>query len=208
MTSNVPVSGSGSQAPGAGGWQAISLGPPKPAPMELRRRDALAALAAAGVAAGGVATLADRDDDDGSQPLGRREVDTLVAVAEVVYPGTVDGIPEFVETYSVTRARARPDYGEGVAAALATLDDVASDWYDGDVRTLDRETRDRLLRELGCDAADPDPDGTTAERLRYYLVNELLYALYTTPTGGALVGLENPQGHPGGTESYQQAPDR
>ncbi|MEA5408870.1 hypothetical protein VB773_15715 [Haloarculaceae archaeon H-GB2-1] len=54
--------------------------------------------------------------------------------------------------------------------------------------------------------AEPNPDGTTAERVRYYLVNEPLYALYASPTGGTLVGIENPQGHPGGTESYQRGP--
>jgi hypothetical protein len=42
--------------------------------------------------------------------------------------------------------------------------------------------------------------------VRYYVVNELLYALYTSPTGGELVGIENPQGHPGGHESYQHEP--
>jgi hypothetical protein len=42
--------------------------------------------------------------------------------------------------------------------------------------------------------------------VRYYVVNELLLALYASPTGGELVGIENPQGHPGGTASYQQGP--
>jgi len=44
-------------------------------------------------------------------------------------------------------------------------------------------------------------------RVRYYLVNDLLFALYSSPTGGKLVGIENPQGHPGGTGSYQQPPN-
>lgn len=175
--------------------------------MELSRRDALAALATAGVAAGGALTLDRLGREGGDGPLGEREVDTLVAVAEVVYPRSVEGIPAFVETYTVGRASARPAYGEGVAGAVATLDDAATDWYDGPFATLDGETRDRLLHELGCDTADPVPGGTAAERLRYYLVNELLYALYTSPTGGTLVGLENPRGHPGGTTSYQRGPD-
>lgn len=188
--------------------------------MELSRRDALAALAAGGGAAGGALTLdrlrvGDGDDNgngkwhgDGGQDqqLGEREMDTLVAVAEVVYPSVVEGIPAFVETYAVGRASNRPAYAEGLVGAIDALDDAATDWYDGPFRALDRGTRDRLLRELGCDTANPDSAGTTAERLRYYLLNELLYALYTSPTGGALVGLENPQGHPGGTASYQRGP--
>lgn len=175
--------------------------------MELSRRDALAALAASGVAAAGTLTLDRLGEGHEDPPLGQREVDTLVAVAEVVYPHTVNGIPAFVETYTLGRVSERPAYGDGVVGAIATLDEAANDWYGGDFRTLDRETRDRLLRELGCDTAEPDPEGTTAERLRYSLVNELLYALYTSPTGGRLVGLENPQGHPGGTASYQRGPN-
>jgi hypothetical protein len=60
---------------------------------------------------------------------------------------------------------------------------------------------------MGVDLVDPDPDGFSAERVRFYLVNELLYALYSSPTGGTLLGLENPQGYPGGSESYQQGPE-
>jgi hypothetical protein len=63
---------------------------------------------------------------------------------------------------------------------------------------------------MGADTADPDPDpdGTDAGRVRYYVVNELLYALYASPTGGELVGIENPRGYPGGTASYRRGPDR
>jgi hypothetical protein len=60
---------------------------------------------------------------------------------------------------------------------------------------------------LGVRTAEPDPDGTDVERVRYYVVNELLFALYSSPTGGELVGLENPQGHPGGIDSYRRGPD-
>ena len=44
-----------------------------------------------------------------------------------------------------------------------------------------------------------------SDRVRFFVVNELLFALYSSPTGGSLVGIENPVGHPGGTESYQHA---
>jgi hypothetical protein len=59
---------------------------------------------------------------------------------------------------------------------------------------------------MGVHTADEDPDGTTAERIRFYVVNELLFALYASPAGGRLVGIENPQGHPGGAESYRRGP--
>jgi len=51
---------------------------------------------------------------------------------------------------------------------------------------------------MTVDTAGPDPDGVAGERIRYYLVNELLYAFYASPTGAGLVGLENPRPIPAG----------
>jgi hypothetical protein len=172
--------------------------------MELRRRDVLAALGAAGVATTGALTL-DRLGDDA--PLDEDDVAVLVAAAEVVYPGPVEGVPAFVERYTVGRTDDRPAYAAGVTDAVAELDSAAREWYDAPFADLGAARRDDVLRELGCDTADPDPEGTVAERVRFHVVNELLYALYTTPTGGELAGVENPQGHPGGTASYQRGPD-
>jgi hypothetical protein len=178
---------------------------------ELTRRDALAALAAAGVGAAGVGAgaiaLDDRDGDDG--PLGDHELRTLDAVARAVYPSEVSGITEFVETYVLGGVRDRPERAEGIADAVAALDEYTRGWYDRPYADLDSDSHGEVLREMGVHLADPDPDpdATGAERVRFYLVNELLYALYTTPTGAELVGLENPQGHPGGTDSYRRGPE-
>ncbi len=175
--------------------------------MELSRRDAVAALAAIGVG-GGAAALAAResrpgdDADHGPVP----DVATLVAAAEVVYPSEVTGLEAFVETYAERRAAADGAHARGIREAARTVDDRARSWYDAPFADLPADDRDALLREVGADTADPAPDGTTAERVRYYLVNDLLLALYASPTGGELVGLENPQGHPGGTESYRRGP--
>jgi hypothetical protein len=177
--------------------------------MELTRRDALAALASAGVVVGGgVAALAREPVElDGDGPDGETVQSVLVAVAEIVYPSAVSNVPAFVESYSPTRLRERPDYRDGVVEAVAELEANAAVWLDADsFLALDTESQERLLVQLGVRSAEPDPDGTTAERLRYYLVNELLFALYASPTGGELVGIENPQGHPGGTTSYQRRP--
>jgi len=168
--------------------------------VRLTRRDALVALGAAG-AAGAGALAWDRLDGD---PLGEHERATLVAVARVVYPDEVEGVPAFVERYTVGRIVDRPAYARGIADAVATVDDYATDWFDAPAVDLPPERRDRLLREMGVALADPEPDGADPSRVRHYLVNELLYALYTTPTGGELVGIENPQGYPGGTDSYRR----
>jgi len=97
-------------------------------------------------------------------------------------------------------------HGDGIREAVAELDEQGRTWHDGPVRELSPETRGQLLRETGADVAEEHPGGSVAERVRYFVLNELLLALYSSPTGGELVGLENPQGHPGGTESYQQGP--
>jgi len=189
--------------------------------MELTRRDAVAALAAAGVGVGGggAAYLASREGDDGSAgtpdgsatgtdegPVGDAELDVLVAAAEVFYPSEIDRVEGFVTEFVRGRATDRPDHASAQADAVAALDDYARNWYEAGFADLDSETRDRALRAMSVDAVDADPAGEDDQRVRYYVRNELLFALYSSPTGAELVGLENPQGHPGGTASYQRGP--
>lgn len=180
--------------------------------MNLSRRDALAALAATGaVGVAGATVLGDVDgsdadiDADPDAPVPDDTLATLVAVAETVYPSDATGVDSFVETYVAGRLDDDPAHRDGVAAAATDLDATARDWFDAPLTDLDRSTRDRLLRDLAVDTADPAPDGALSGRVRFYLVNELLYAFYASPTGGRLVGIENPIGHPGGTESYRRA---
>lgn len=178
--------------------------------MELTRRDAVAALAAIGVT-GGLALGADRlqqssgDGTDGARPDDEQVRQRLVAVAATVYPSEVDGVAEFVEAFLDGRLDGSA-HADGIRETVATLDDLARSWHGHPLVELSVEERDQLLREVGADTADADPAGTTSERVRYYVVNELLLALYASPTGGKLVGIENPQGHAGGTESYTQGP--
>lgn len=177
----------------------------------LTRRDALIALGAAGVGAAGLGALAwdelgdetpeQRGADDSS---GQRE--TIVAAAEALYPERVSGIDSFVERYVVGRVQDRPAYLDGVRTAARNLDDYARHWYDQPFAELDRGTRQAVFDNYGLADRDPDPDGTERERVRYYLINELLFAFYSSPTGGSLIGLENPPGHPGGIETYQRGP--
>ncbi|PSQ56316.1 hypothetical protein BRD18_08920 [Halobacteriales archaeon SW_7_71_33] len=173
--------------------------------MRLTRRDALAALAGVGAAsAAGCST----PEADGDTALDETVTATLVAAADVLYPAAVEGTEEFVRTYARRRTRDDRRRREGVETAIADLDGAARAWYGDAFRALSAERRDAVLREVSADTADPDPslDGAPAGRVRYYVVNELLYALYTSPAGGRLVGVENPVGHPGGTTSYRQGP--
>lgn len=176
--------------------------------MELSRRDAVGALAAIGAGAGaaGYALHGAREPSDQGGAHTEADLETLVAAAELLYPGEVSGIEGFVEAYAGRRAAADDAHARGVRAAIEAVDVRATDWYGAPFADLPPADRDALLREMAVHTASEDPDGTTAERVRYYLVNDLLLALYASPTGGELVGIENPVGHPGGTESYRRGP--
>jgi hypothetical protein len=188
--------------------------------MELTRRDALAALAGAGVLGGGGAAALARDGfstedssdvDQGGDSEGEattRAVDALVTTAHAVYPSAVENTGAFVETYAGTKLDGRPEFRASAVQTLDALDAEARITFDAAFADLDPTEAETVLRRAGADTAEPDPEGTTAERVRYYYVNEVLFALYTSPTGGELVGIENPQGHPGGTDSYRRGPNR
>lgn len=148
----------------------------------------------------------DRNPEAADVALDEHVMETMVAFARVVYPSALSGIDEFVQTYLDRRVAERPAHAAIVAEMVARLDGLAREWHGEAFTALAPGTRDRLLREVGADTAIADPEGTTAQRVRYYLVNELLFALYASPAGGELVGLENPQGHPGGLDSYQRGP--
>jgi len=177
--------------------------------MELSRRDVLVALSAAsaGAVAGCSSSGRGGDGDGGDASVDDHEVETLVALGAAVYPTAVDGVEGFVREYALERVRREPEYEAGVVDAVGRLDAYVDRFYSQSYPELSRTERLAVLEQLGVDDADPVPDGTDRERIRYFLVNELLYAFYTTPTGGSLAGLENPPGHPGGTTSYQRGPN-
>lgn len=166
----------------------------------LTRRDALEALAGGGLAAGGALAVSERAVDTeppaSSTDLSAVEVATAAAVAEVVYPSAVDVTTAFVERYL------RGLDAERTAALIETVEDLnrhTRSRYGEAFHELDsRDKRDAVLRSLGVDRVRSVPTGTVPERVRYHLVNSLLYALFVTPKGGELVGISNPTGYPGG----------
>ena len=178
---------------------------------ELTRRDAIAALSAVGASLAGCAAPSadgEKEIDDDGHPLTEHDRGTLIAAAEVLYPDAVEGIDAFVDRYVDGRVVDRPEHVAGVADAVTYLDEYSLAWYDADFVALSPADRDEVLRRMDVDEADPVPDGSDEQRLRYYVVNDLLLALYASPTGGRLVGIENPPGHPGGLASYQRGEQR
>lgn len=170
--------------------------------MELTRRDALLALASGGI----VASTALGADEVGDA-FTESDVETLADLAEVLYPSAVEPTAEFIETYVVGRYRSDEDRLAGLQSSLQVVRRTSVRETGRSLGELTVETRDDVLRATGADRAFPDPDGTTAQQIRYYAINDLLYALYTTPKGGELIGNPNPPGYPGGVEAYQQGPD-
>lgn len=158
----------------------------------------MVALAAMGIGAGGAVRHLDGRTD---------AVDGMVATAAVVYPSDVTGTREFVETYLGGRRQDEAYSLAEVESLLAVVDRAARRDTGSRFEALSPARRGDVLRAVGAATAHPDPDGTRAQRLRYYLINDLLFALYSSPTGGELVGNESPPGHPGGLEAYQQGPD-
>lgn len=169
--------------------------------MKLTRRDVfIAALGATAASAGGV-WLAERDDLWGSRgrdTLTDEDVETLQAVAEVVYPSAVEATDDIVEAYAENLHR---DRRRGITRAIDDLNHETQRTHGRRFEAFDAGPRDSILRGLGVRQARPIADGTVPERVRFYLVNGLLYALFTDPAGTGLVGIENPLGYPGGYES-------
>lgn len=131
------------------------------------------------------------------------DVRTLVAVAEVVYPSEASPTDEFVENYVGRLPEPRT---QTVLRTVRSLDAHARRERGRPFSVLPEAERDALLRSMGVDRTGSDPEGALSERVRYYVVNQLLYGLYTSPRGSALVGIDNPVGHAGGYESYQKPP--
>lgn len=113
--------------------------------------------------------------------------------------------PAFVETYFGGQPEERT---EQFVETANDLDDLARERAGKPFAVLSPEERTALFREVGVGRTAPDPNGTVPERVRYHLVNGLLYALYTSPTGSSLFGVTNPVGHPGGYSSYRAKPQQ
>jgi len=170
--------------------------------MRLSRRDALVALAG-GAATSGVSLAVSRaahETDPAESSLSSEELATVVAVATVVYPSAVEGIERFVETYVSGLDDARAG---AMGEAAAGVDRQAREAFGTGFAALSADARETVLRDMGVDRVASNAEGTLPERARYHLVNTLLYALFTSPTGSGLVGIDDPVGCGSGFATYR-----
>lgn len=170
--------------------------------MELSRRDALKALGAGGVALGLSEAVVNGIPESGGGELSEADIETMLAVADVVYPSQVEVSAAFVETYLRPLSEARRS---NTAAAIADLDRCSRERRGVRFAELDSsKRRDDVLRSLGVDTVYSSPSGPVPARIKFYLVHSLLYALLSTPKGSRLFGIRNPTGYPGGFATYRQ----
>ncbi|MBX0286462.1 gluconate 2-dehydrogenase subunit 3 family protein [Haloarcula salinisoli] len=167
--------------------------------MELTRRDALIALGGLGLPL----TAWLEDSEPTATELTSEDIETLLALSETLYPSDVTVNSDFIETFVAGQHQLDSDHTSGIVSALTGVRRASSRQTGRRPTELDPSERGDLLRSMGAARAYPDPDGTSVQQIRYYVINNLLYALYTTPKGGELVGNPNPPGYPGGTTAYQ-----
>lgn len=168
------------------------------------------ALTAAGYGYGtdsGRSVAADSTTGSGSHPASGDHIDTLTAIASAVYPSDISIERSFIESRVFGRVEPGPDHFENLVTAIEAVDGHARARFGGRITDLSAGRRRQVLQSMGVTTVHPTADGTTAEQVRFYLVGDLLYVLFTSPAGGKLLGVDNPPGHPGGREAYQRGPE-
>ena len=160
--------------------------------MELTRRDAVTALTAAGITAtAGCSGLSGSSGDADPTTV-------LVGLAEVLYPSEVEPTADFIETFMFGRISDEESYRKDLTDGIETLNRLASEQQGGDFHTLSPGQRTAVIENTDLRTGPSEPDGSDVERVNYYLLDELLFAFYSSPTGGDLIGNQNPRGFPGG----------
>lgn len=190
---------------------------------QLTRRDAIVSLTVAGLGSvagcsgltgndetgttdteqGASGTSTGSGETSGPDANGPREdenhgMKTMRSLATVLYPSEIEVTNEFLQTYLYNRIVDDESYAEELGAAVETLDGIAEEKHGSVFRQLDTSKQKSVVTDSDVRSGASEPDGTDVERLNYYLVDELLFACYASPTGGELVGNTNPRGWPGG----------
>ncbi|WP_144921693.1 hypothetical protein [Halorubrum salsamenti] len=170
--------------------------------MRLTRRQALLGLVGASSVGGlGVYELLDRTATDAT--ISDAGMNGLLTVADIVHPAAPEDVEPVISAYV---GRLSHDRIRGVVRALSELDSRSRRHFGASFGALSRAQGERLLTTLGVNRVQSRPEGTLAERVRYHLVNAVLYALLTRPAGTELFGIGNPVGFPGGFGSHAGEP--
>lgn len=145
--------------------------------------------------------------DSSAHPASQYHIEVLTALAESIYPTAVSVKHSFIESRVFGRVEPEPDHFENLITSVEAVNKYARQRFGGEIPDISAGRRRTVLHSMGVTTVHPIADGTTAEQIRFYLVNDLLYALFTSPVGGELMGIDNPPGYPGGLEAYRRGPD-
>lgn len=169
--------------------------------MKLTRRQTFLGLLGASSAAGlGAYELIDVPRSSRST-VSRDELETLLTVADVVFPADPRPLEPVIASYVDRLGDGRT---RALVATVAELDQAAYAQFGIPVRSLSRGECERLFEVLGVTRVQPRPEGTVPERIRFHLVNAVLYSILTHPEGTGPFGITNPVGHPGGFSSFSE----
>lgn len=169
--------------------------------MNLSRREALLGLlgVSTGVSLSTYELTGNRYGSDGRRSLSRRDREALLTIADIVHPANPGGfepvIARYVRRLPASRERA-------LLGTLSELDGVSRRQLGAGFGSLSTPEARLLLEGLGVDGVQSNRQGTLAERIRFHLINSVMYALLTDPSGTAVLGIDNPVGYPGGFSSY------
>lgn len=167
--------------------------------VRLTRRDALKALSVGGGSLIVSEAITQIDLSNSNNPIKENEFETILAVAETIYPSRIEVTDRFIQSYVAPLPK---DRKASMSQIVKELNRITKTQFGEPFYKMTRAQRDTVLRSIGVDKAPSRPNGNLPQRVKYYLINSLLYALFTTPKGSKLAGIENPVGHPGGFATY------
>ncbi len=167
--------------------------------VSLTRRRTLGILALASAGSVSIHELT-RSPSTGSGSLSERQVQKLLTIVDVVYPSSdprqfeptvrnyVDSLPE--------------ERRQILLGTLAELDRITADALGQPLGAASTPGVIMVMKRIGVDRVQSKPRGMLAERIRFHLVNSIMYALLTEPRVTRSFGIDNPVGYPGGFSSY------
>jgi len=129
-------------------------------------------------------------------------VEGMLTVADAVYPGDPEPFRSILRRYVDRLGESRLG---GLLETLAELDQISSRYSGSLFRSLSGAEATRLFERLGVNRVQSRRAGTLSERVRFHLVNSVLYAILTDPAGTERFDVGNPAGYPGGFDSYTRS---
>ena len=163
--------------------------------MELSRREMFWSLlgtgSVGGLAAYELSEMVVRERKTAS----RDDIESLLTVAGIVHPAESEAFEPVLSSYLNQLSDSRT---QSILETIAELNKISRRRLGRPFHILSRNEAEQLFTILGVNRVQAAPNGTLAERIRFHLVNSVIYALMTNPNGTREFEIQNPVGYPGG----------